>query len=261
MTANITFDHFVVTKELEAYYNTHPALPIVQIPHAMKSEYYGDLFPNGRLCEIWLPLVAEERSYLAIRDLEHVHQTFVPSLDISWLNFITSSSISMQFPSNQLTCVVLLEPFERSRDLIYKKNMKVNPKQFSFEQMREYLESLVSITNKLDKELHFIIKPHPKQDMNILTKILKDVGLKNYRIVWDTNHHLLKVDLCISMLTTAVYPFIVARVPIVMIVTHRINIMPLPELYTNLTYACSTSNEIADAVDEILNKGHRVYRA
>ena len=59
-------------KELETYYDAHPTLPIIQIPHAVKSEYYGELFPNGRLCEIWVPLVAEEESYLAIRDLEHV---------------------------------------------------------------------------------------------------------------------------------------------------------------------------------------------
>ncbi len=244
-------------KELEAYYDAHPTLPIIQIPHAMKSEYYGDLFPNERLCEIWLPLVAEEMSYLAISEFEHIHQTFVPSLDEDWLNLVKSSELGVQLPSDKITCVVLLEPFERSRDSDYAKSLKVNPKRFSVDQMQGYLECLVEITDKFDKELYFIIKPHPKQDMNVLIKTLKDVRFRNYRIIWETNYHLLKVDLCISMLTTAVYPLILAQIPTIMIVTHLIKIMPLPQLYTNLTYACTTSDEIASALDEILTKGHR----
>ena len=33
--------------------------------------------------------------------------------------------------------------------------------------------------------------------------------------------------------------------------------MRLPDLFSNLTYPCNTSNEIVSAVDEILTKGHR----
>ena len=67
----------------------------------------------------------------------------------------------------------------------------------------------------------------------------------------------MNVDMCISMLTTAVYPFLVSQMPTIMIITHRIKIMPLPELYTNLTYACHTPEEIMNALSELLTTGHR----
>ena len=107
------------------------------------------------------------------------------------------------------------------------------------------------------KSLYFWIKPHPKQDSKMLKKILNEINLKNYRIIWDTNHGLMNVNICISMLTTTAYSFLVARIPTLMILTQTIKVMPLPELYTNLTYACHTPEEIMNALNEILSTGHR----
>jgi len=245
--------------ELETYYNSHSHIPIIQIPHAIKSEYYGDLFPNRRLCEVWLPLVAEQESMIAVHDLEHVYQTFVPSLDDEWLEFAKQQhNIDLTSDSNIVNCIVLLEPFERMRDLHYKQNIKFNPKQFSYEQMKSYLHTLHDIQQiETKKSLYFWIKPHPKQDSKILKKILTEINLKNYRIIWDTNHGLMNMDMCLSMLTTAVYPFLVSRIPTIMIITHRIKVMPLPELYKNLTYSCQTPEETLNALIEILTTGHR----
>jgi hypothetical protein len=239
-------------KELETYYDAHPTLPIIQIPHAIKSEYYGDLFPNGHSCEIWLPLVAQERSYSAIRDLEHVYQTFVPSLDESWLNFIKPSRLHIELPVDKLTCVVLLEPFDMHQD------QKRNKAKFLTSQdITYFIDTIQKTMQTLQLDIHFIIKPHPKQEEKILIDLLSQMQIKSYVITNEPSSRFLDADLCISMLTTAVYHFWCASIPTILILTETIHAMPLPDLYTNLTYACATSDEIANALVEILTKGHR----
>lgn len=239
-------------KELETYYNAHPTLPIIQIPHAIKSDYYGELFPNGRLCEIWLPLVAEERSYLAIRDLEHVYQTFVPSLDMEWLDFIKSSRLHIELPVDKLTCVVLLEPFDMHQD------QKRNKAKFlTSRDIYHFFETVQKTMQILKTKVHFIIKPHPKQELKILTQLLIQMQFESFVITNEPSITYLDADFCISMLTTAVYHFWSASIPTILILTETIHAMPLPDLYTKLTYACSTSDEIAKALVEILTQGHQ----
>ena len=238
-------------KELETYYDAHPTLPIIQIPHAVKSEYYGELFPNGRLCEIWVPLVAEEESYLAIRDLEHVYQTFVPSLDTIWLTYLNLLEHT-KTDVTPIRCILLLEPFDMHQDQKRRKAKFLTSQDIDY-----FLDAIQKSIQVLPVNVYFIVKPHPKQETKILANLLSRMGFENFVITNEPSSRFLDADLCISMLTTAVYPFWCASIPTILILTETIHAMPLPDLYTNLTYACSTSDEIANAIDEILTKGHR----
>jgi len=234
-------------KQLEAYYDAHPTLTIIQIPHAVKSDYYGELFPNGRLCEIWLPLVAEEESYLAIRDLEHVHQTFVPSLDTTWLTFLNSRE-----QRKPIRCVLLLEPFDMHQDRKRKKAKFLTSRDIYY-----FIDTIQKTLQTLQHDIQFIIKPHPKQEERILLDLISQMQIKSFVITNEPSSKFLDAEFCISMLTTAVYHFWCASIPTILILTETIRAMPLPDLYANLTYACSTSDEIANALVEILTLGHR----
>ena len=123
--------------------------------------------------------------------------------------------------------------------------------------MKDYLTAIGKVQKSITPQIHFIIKPHPKQDSQILKRVLQDSQISNYSIIWESTHTLSNVDFCLSMITTAVYPFVVARIPSIVFVTHRISRWQLSEVFTNLTYACHTPEEIMNALSELLTTGHR----
>lgn len=230
-------------------HSPHDVRPGIGIaPFDEKREYFP-LF-----AKYWIPFKYSQISKsFPERKEDFVYMNY-PAFDSDWINLCYEIS-NINIKKNKIVVLIMLRDF-------YKKNYlkDENDDIFTVEYSDNYqtLKRIQNSFKRFDKEIEFIIKPHPKISKPRLKQLLDEVSFSNYIISYSLFYELLpKVDLVISNFTTSLLLPVFFKKPVIIIqddVQNYINKWKiLKDMYCSLSLYCTESENLEDYIKKGLS--------
>lgn len=197
------------------YVNSHHVRVIVPPETCFRGFLYNfaDALPKSLRAkfEYWFPYAESGLFPEKTAGRADCHYLGAPPLDGNWID-----SLKTQLPTKSdrpLRCAYVIRKFMAPGASERKKQIGDITYELFLEQTRTVLRTLEKVG-----DFHLIIKPYPSMDPSLVVQACQDLKFDRFTIIYDCTYaYLGEVDLVITEFTTASFPFVAAKVPVLLL--------------------------------------------
>ena len=210
----------------------------------------GEVFPE--FCRYWISFKHSKSSDKYKNRTKDFFQFGYPAFDSLWMNSIKKVNSKNRKIER---CLIMIRNF-------YEKNMPIPKGEFftvSYKTNLELLNRIQLSAEKLDFDIEFIIKPHPKASKIRVDKLLLDSKLMNYEVSYEPFFkHSTNLDLVLSTFTTSLLITQFQGIPTIVVedyVQEYVNKWKvLKELYEGLSLYVKPEDDLYKKIEQaVLN--------